>query len=68
MNILKRQLRFAVLALLSFSCSAAAAQEIAKPAMQKIDGKISWVYDYEKGKSLSEESGKPMFVVFRCER
>jgi len=34
----------------------------------KIEVKIDWVYDYEKGKQLSEETGKPMFVVFRCER
>lgn len=42
------------------------AVEIPKP--QPVDGKIKWVYDYEDGKRLSKESGKPMFVVFRCER
>ena len=41
---------------------------IEKPPMQKIDGKIDWVYSYEEGKRLSKASGKPMFVVFRCER
>ena len=39
-----------------------------KPAPQKIEGKIEWVYDYEEGKRLSGTTGKPMFVVFRCER
>ncbi len=68
MNIVMRQPCLAVLAVLSFFLSAATAQEIAKPAVQKVDGKISWVYDYENGKALSAESGKPMFVVFRCER
>ena len=39
-----------------------------KPEPQKVDGKINWVYDYEQGKLLSKSSGKPMFVVIRCER
>lgn len=39
-----------------------------KPAPQKLDGTIEWVYDYEQGKLLSDTTGKPMFVVFRCER
>lgn len=39
-----------------------------KPQPQPVDGKIKWVFDYEKGKRLSRETGKPMFVVFRCER
>ena len=37
-------------------------------AAQPVDGKIQWVFDYELGKQLSETTGKPMFVVFRCER
>ena len=41
---------------------------IEKPATERVSGKIDWVYDYEKGKALSKETGKPMFVVFRCER
>lgn len=39
-----------------------------KPKIQKLDGKIEWLYDYEEGKRLSKKSGKPIFVVFRCER
>ena len=39
-----------------------------KPQPQPVDGRIKWVFDYEKGKRLSRETGKPMFVVFRCER
>jgi len=39
-----------------------------KPAAQKLDGLISWVYDYEQGRRLAKRTGKPMFVVFRCER
>jgi len=35
---------------------------------QSVDGKITWVYGYEAGKQESLRSGKPMFVVFRCER
>ena len=38
------------------------------PPRQDIDGKISWIFDYEDGKAESSRTGKPMFVVFRCER
>jgi hypothetical protein len=33
-----------------------------------VEGKIQWVYDYAEGRKLARETGKPMFVVFRCER
>ena len=39
-----------------------------KPPTTEVDGNIDWVFDYEQGKQLSRETGKPMFVVFRCER
>ncbi len=39
-----------------------------KPRPDPVDGKIKWVYDYEEGKRQSRETGKPMFVVFRCEK
>lgn len=35
---------------------------------QPVDGKISWIYDYEEGKKLAQATGKPLFVVIRCER
>jgi hypothetical protein len=35
---------------------------------QKVDGKIAWVYNYAEGQRLARETGKPLFVVFRCER
>ncbi len=41
---------------------------IPKPAPQKIDGLVRWVYDYEQGRQLARKTGRPMFVVFRCER
>lgn len=41
---------------------------IPKPAAQKLDGLINWVYDYEQGRRLAKQTGRPMFVVFRCER
>ncbi len=44
------------------------ASAIEKPEAQQIGGKIKWTYDYEEGKRLSRAGGKPMFVVFRCER
>jgi hypothetical protein len=33
-----------------------------------VDGKITWLHSYQEGKRLARESGKPLFVVFRCER
>ena len=35
---------------------------------QKVDGRIDWVGDYQRGRSLAKQTGKPMLVVFRCER
>ena len=35
---------------------------------QPVDGKIVWLYRYADGQELARETGKPMFVVFRCER
>ena len=39
-----------------------------KPEPQEVGGKIDWVYDYQDAKRISLESGRPMFVVLRCER
>ena len=47
---------------------AATAWAAEKPKPQPVDGKVKWVYDYEQGKRISRATGKPMFVVFRCER
>jgi hypothetical protein len=33
-----------------------------------VDGAIHWVYSYDEGKQVAHDTGKPMFVVFRCER
>jgi len=54
---------FGLFAMPTPDCSA---QE--KPPATEVDGDIQWVFDYEQGKQLSEKTGKPMFVVFRCER
>ena len=35
---------------------------------QEVDGLIQWVYDYAEGQRLARAAGKPLFVVFRCER
>jgi hypothetical protein len=35
---------------------------------QKVDGGIAWVYSYAEGQRQARLTGKPMFVVFRCER
>jgi len=33
-----------------------------------VTGTIPWVYSYAEGQQLARETGKPMLVVFRCER
>ena len=33
-----------------------------------VTGNIQWVYSYAEGQQLARKTGKPMFVVFRCER
>ena len=33
-----------------------------------VTGKIQWVYSYAEGQQLARKTGKPIFVVFRCER
>lgn len=33
-----------------------------------VDGSIAWVYNYDEAKQIARDAGKPMFVVFRCER
>ena len=38
------------------------------PSPVPVDGKITWVYRYEEGQRLARETGRPLFVVFRCER
>jgi hypothetical protein len=35
---------------------------------QPVDGLIAWVYDYAEGRKQARAAGKPLFVVFRCER
>lgn len=35
---------------------------------EPVSGKIDWIYDYEDGQAAARKTGKPMFVVFRCER
>lgn len=49
-------------------CMAQTAGAQDAPPATEVEGNIEWVFDYEEGKKLSEETGRPMFVVFRCER
>lgn len=73
-NMRTRQLTMCICgALLLFAPALASAQvadakTIQKPAASEVTGKISWVFDYTEAQRLSQKSGKPMFVVFRCER
>ena len=38
-----------------------------KIAIQPIAGTINWIYSYPEGRQRARQSGKPLFVVFRCE-
>ena len=40
----------------------------AEIAPERVTGGIDWIYDYAEAKKLAEKNGKPLFVVFRCER
>lgn len=51
---------------IAISALEANAQE--KPPATDVNGNIKWVFDYDEGKQISKKTGKPMFVVFRCER
>ena len=55
-----------VLAVIAFCTATALAADKPKPV--PVGGKIDWVYNYAEGRRISGETGKPMFVVFRCER
>jgi len=45
-----------------------ALEAVEKIAPQPVSGKVSWVYSYEEGQAEARRTGKPMFIVFRCER
>ena len=49
-----------------FTTARLAAAEAIKPV--PVIGNIQWIYSYEEGQKIARESGKPIFVVFRCER
>ena len=61
---LLRTILWLVLVLFTWSVSPAAE----KIPPQPLTGKIQWVYNYDEGKAAATASGKPLFVVFRCER
>ena len=59
--------------LLGAICAAVAiltsvAADVTVIAPVPVTGKIQWVYSYAEGQELARKTGKPMFVVFRCER
>jgi hypothetical protein len=46
----------------------AAPPDAAEVPPKPVDGKITWVHDYEEARKQARQNGKPLFVVFRCER
>jgi hypothetical protein len=63
---MQRNLMRILVVLAVLAVSGAAQADVIPP--QKVDGLITWVYSYAEGQRLAKESGKPLFVVFRCER
>ena len=58
----------AILALVVGVSAAFSADVHEKPAPTPVAGTLDWIYDYATGQALSRSTGRPMFVVFRCER
>lgn len=63
----RRELHVTILltALIALSAGFAAPDRIPP---QPVEGRIHWVYDYAEGKKQASLEGKPLFVIFRCER
>jgi hypothetical protein len=59
-------MRSAVLPALLFCGSPVLAGDVIPP--QPVEGTIKWVYDYAEGKRVGQATGKPLWVVIRCER
>ncbi len=59
--------RFLCLGAVAACCWSAPSRGDEIPA-KSVDGKITWLHKYEDAKKQAKESGKPLFVVFRCER
>lgn len=51
----------ATLAALAFASAPSVAQN------NKIAQQYGWTNSYEAGKALAKKTGKPIFLVFRCE-
>ena len=54
--------------LLAMACAITPGLQGAEIPAVEVSGKVRWVYDYDQGKQLARQNGKPLFVVFRCER
>ena len=64
-------MRLACIAVVFLSCqilSIGLSYSQEKPSPSEVSGDIEWVFDIAEGQKISQETGKPMFIVFRCER
>jgi hypothetical protein len=57
-----------ILAFAGAALAGAASLGADRPAPKPVSGGIEWVFDHEEGRKLARASGKPLFVVFRCEQ
>ena len=48
-------------------CLLSAANAPADPAIARLAAENGWLRDYQQGLAESRRTGKPLFVVFRCE-
>jgi len=55
-------------ALVALAATSKTSVSAAEAESKAVDGKIRWIYNYAEGQKLAQQTGKPLFVVFRCER
>lgn len=48
---------------LAMPCQRAVSQE----AIERLAARGGWMMDYRAGQAAARQSGKPLFVVFRCQ-
>ncbi len=58
----------AVVGSVLFGAAPLGAADGEKISILEVGGRINWVYSYEEGKRRARETGRPLFVIFRCER
>lgn len=66
--MVRKQVLFVIVAAASIGAAGDNLAGAEKIPAQPVGGEIRWVYDYQAGKDEARQTGKPIFVVIRCER